>query len=182
MEKDRPDLYEKWSFNMLELSFSKLDWFSYVISITKTVSKNKTLIRSTKLLSSKDARYLLKSAIRSCIECCCNVWAGALSCLWIWWISYRNRYLGLLVLHRLLLWPIGHCQNVTNFSLFHRYYFNFNICSSELAELVSCSYSLGRSARYSNRLQDFPVALPRCYKEVHVNRFFLCTASGILCL
>lgn len=168
---------------MLELSFSKLDWISYIISVTKTVSKNKTLIRSTKLLFSKDARYLLKSAIRSCIECCCNVWAGALSCLWIWWISYRNRYLGLLVLHRLLLWPVGHCQNVTNLSLFHRYYFNFNICSSELAELVSLPYSFGRSTCYPYRLHNLSLTFHRYYKDVMSTVFFVAQLDfGILCL
>ena len=30
--------------------------------------------------------------------------------------------------------PLGHCQNVANFSLFYRYY--FGKCSSELAELI----------------------------------------------
>ena len=46
-------LEEKSSFTMLELSFSsKLDWGSYFVSITKTVSKYiRAFIRSVKFLS-----------------------------------------------------------------------------------------------------------------------------------
>ena len=32
------------------------------------------------------------------------------------------------------------------------------------------------SARYSDRLHDFSVTIPRCYKDVYVNSFFPCTA------
>ena len=34
----------------------------------------------------------------------------------------------------------------------------------------------GSSARYSDRLHDFSVTIPRCYKDVYVNSFFPCTA------
>ena len=56
-------------------------------------------------------------------------------------------------------------------SLFYRYY--FGRCSSELAQLVPLLFSRGRSTRYSDRLHDFSVAIPRCYKDVFVNSFFL---------
>ena len=49
----------------------------------------------------------------------------------------------------------------------YRYY--FGRCSSELAQLVPLLYSQGRSTRYSDRLHDFPVNIPRCYKDVYVN-------------
>ena len=45
-------------------------------------------------------------------------------------------------------------------------------CSSELAQLVPLPFSQGRSARYSDRLHDFSVTIPRCYKDVYVNSFF----------
>ena len=45
-----------------------------------------------------------------------------------------------------------------------------------LAELVPIPYSFGRSTHYSDRLHDFSVTLPRCYKDVYVNSFFPCTA------
>ena len=58
-------LEEKSSSKMLGLTFSsKLDWGSYIISITKAVSqKIGTLIRSIKFLSPGVALYLYKSTI-----------------------------------------------------------------------------------------------------------------------
>ena len=53
-------------------------------------------------------------------------------------------------------------------------------CSSELAQLVPFPFSRGRSTRYFDRLHDFSVIIPRCYKDVYVNSFFLRTAR--LCL
>ena len=72
----------KSSFEILGLTFSsKLDWGSYIISITKTASKKiGALIRSMKFLSPEVALYLYKSTIRPCMEYCCHAWAGAPSC------------------------------------------------------------------------------------------------------
>ena len=69
---------------------------------------------------------------------------------------------------------LAHRRNVASLSLFYRYY--FVKCPSELAELVLLPYSRGRSTRYSDRLHDFSVAIPRCYKDVYVNSFFPRTA------
>ena len=75
-------LEEKSSFKMLGLTFSsKLDWGSYIISIAKTTSKKiGAIIRSMKFLSPEVALYLYKSTIRSFMEYCCHMWAGAPSC------------------------------------------------------------------------------------------------------
>ena len=54
--------------------------------------------------------------------------------------------------------------------LSYRYYFGKYL--SELAELVRLPYSRGRSTRYSDRLHDIPVTIPRCYTNVYVNSFF----------
>ena len=59
--------------------------------------------------------------------------------------------------------------------LFYRYY--FGRCSSELAQLVPLPFSRGRSTCYSDRLHDFSVTIPRCYKDVYVNSFFPYTAK-----
>ena len=77
-------LENKSSFKILGLTFSSiLDWGSYVISIAKTASqKIGSLICATKFLSPEVALYLYKSAIRPCIEYCCQVWACAPSCYW----------------------------------------------------------------------------------------------------
>ena len=98
-----------------------------------------------------------------------HVWNTVVMCglvllvsTWNCWISYKNGYAGLLV------------QNVTSLSLFYIYY--FSRFSSELAELVPLSYTRGRSTHYSDRLHDFSVIIPRCYKDVNVNSFFLRTA------
>ena len=76
--------------------------------------------------------------------------------------------------------PLPRCRNVASLSLFYRYY--FGRCSSELAELVPLPYSQGSSTRYSDRLHDFSVTIPRCYKDVYVNSFFPRTARLWNCL
>ena len=168
---------KKTSFKMLGLTFSsKLDWGSYIVSIAKTASKKiGALIRSLKFLSPEVALYLYKSTIWPCMEYCCHVWAGALSC-----------YLELLdKLQKWICRSVGpslaasiellaHCQNVASLNLFYRYY--FGRCSSELTQLVPLPYSRGRSTRYSDRLDDFSVTIPRCYKNVYINSFFSHTA------
>ena len=81
VKMDRSVLEES-SFKMLGLTFSsKLDWGSYIISITETASnKIGTLIHSMKFVSPEVALYLCKSTIWPCMEYCCHVWAGAPTC------------------------------------------------------------------------------------------------------
>ena len=105
------------------------------------------------------------------MEYCCHVWAGAPSC-----------YLKLLGKLQSQIWrtvgpslaaslePFGHCRNVASLTLFYRYY--FGRCSSELSQLVSLPFSRGRSTHYSDRLHNFFVIIPRCYKDVYVGSFF----------
>ena len=173
LKMDGSVLEEKTSFKMLGLTFSsKLDWGSYIVSIAKTSSmKIGALIRSMKFLFPEVALYLYKSTMWPCMEYCYHVWAGAHSC-----------YLELL--YKLQKWicrnigpslaaslePLGHRRNVACLSLFYRYY--FGRCPSELAQLVPPPYSRGRSTCYSDRLHDFSVTIPRCYKDVYVNSFF----------
>ena len=83
---------------------------------------------------------LYTSSIRSFMEYCCHVWAGAPCC-----------YLQLLdKLQKLICRTVGpllaaclellaHCWNVASLSLLYRYY--FGRCSSELAQLVQLPYS-----------------------------------------
>ena len=82
VKMDGSVLEEKSSFKMLGLTFpSKLDWGSYIISITKMASKNiGALICSVKFLSPEVALYLCKSTICPCMEYYCQVWDGAPSC------------------------------------------------------------------------------------------------------
>ena len=89
---------------------------------------------------------------------------------WNCWISYKNGYAGLLVLHLL---PLLNPLLIIKMWPLYRYY--FGRCSSELAQLVPLPYSQGRSTCYSDRLHDFSVTIPRCYKDAYVNSFLLCT-------
>ena len=162
---------------MVGLIFSsKLDGGCYIISVGKTTSKQiGALICSMKFISPEVALYLYKFTIYPCMEYCCHVWAGAPGC-----------YLELLEkLQKLIcrtvgpglaasLEPFGHCRNVASLSLLYRYF--FGRCSSELAQQVPLPFSPGRSTCYSDRLHDFSVTIPRCYKDVYVNSFFPRTA------
>ena len=98
---------------------------------------------------------------------------------WNCWINYRNgcwsftcRAVGPSLAASLE--PLAHCRNVASLSLFYRYY--FGRCSSELAGLLPLLYSQNRFSHYSDRLHDFSVTIPRCYKDVYVNSFFPHTA------
>ena len=166
-------LEEKSSFKMLGLTFSsKLDWGSYIISIAKTASKEiRALIRSMKFLSPEVALYLYKSTIHACMEYCCHVWAGAPSCC-LELLEKLQKQICRIVDPSLAasLEPLAHHRNVASLSHYYRYY--FGRCSSELAQLVLVPFSRGRSTRYSDRLHDFSVTIPRCYKDVYVNSFF----------
>ena len=171
-------LEERSSFRILGLTFcSKSDWGSYIISIAKTASKKiGALIRSMNFLSPEVALYLNKSTIRPCMEYCCDVWAGAPSC-YLDLLDKLQKRICRVVGPSLAasLEPLAHHRNVASLSLFYRYY--FARCSSELAQLVPLPFSRGRSTRYSDRLHDFSVTIPRCYKDVYVNSFFPCTAK-----
>ena len=177
VKMDGSILEEKTSFKMLGLTFSsKLDWRSYIVSIAKTTSeKIGALIRSIKFFSPEVALYLYKSTLRPCMEYCCHAWAGAASC-YLQLLDKLQKRICRTVGSSLAasLEHLAHRRNVASLSLFYRYY--FGRCSSELAELVPLPYSRGRSTRYSNRLHDFSVTIPRCYKDVYGNSFFPRTA------
>ena len=176
VKMDGSVLEEKSFFKMLGLTFSsKLDWGSYIISIAKTVSKKiGTLIRSMKFLSPEVALYLYKSTIHPCMEYCCHIWAGATGC-YLELLDKLQKRIRRIVgpLLAASLEPLAHRRNVASLSLFYRYY--FGRCSSELAQLVPLPFSRRRSTRYSDRLHDFSVTIPRCYKDV--NSFFPRTAK-----
>ena len=170
-------LEEKSSFKMLGLAFSsKLDWGTYIVSIAKTISKKiGALVLSMKFLSPEVALYLYKSTIRPCMEYCFHVWAGAPSCHSELLDKLQKRICRTVGPSLATsLEPLAHRRNVASSSLFYRYY--FGRCSSELAPLAPLPYSRERSTRYSDRLHEFSVTIPRCYKDVYVNSFFPRTA------
>ena len=112
--------------------------------------------------------------MRPCMEYCCHVWAGTPSC-YLELLDNLQKWICRTVGSSLAasLKPLAHHRNVATLSLFYRYHFGG--CSSELVGLVPLSYSRGKSTRYSDRLHDFSVTIPRWYKDVYVNSFFPCT-------
>ena len=163
---------------MLGLTFcSKLDWSSYIISIAKTaLEKIGALIHLMKFLSPEFALYLYKSTTWPCMEYCRHVWTGTHSC-YLELLDKLQKRICKTVGPSLAasLEPLGHCGNVASLSLFYRYY--FVRCISELAQLVPLSFSRGRPTHYSDRLHDFSITSPRCYKDVYVNSFSPQTAE-----
>ena len=105
------------------------------------------------------------------MEYCCHIWASAPSCYLELPVKLQKqicRTVGPSLAPSLE--PLAYHQNIDSLSLFYRYY--FGRCSFELAQLVPLPYSRGRSTRYSDRLHDFSVTIPRCYNEVYVNSLF----------
>ena len=105
------------------------------------------------------------------MEYCCHVWTGAPSSYFEMLDKLQKgicRIVGPSLATCLEL--LAHRGNAASLSLFCRYY--FGRCSSELTEQVALPYSRGRSTFYSDRLQDFSVTIPRCYKDVYVHSFF----------
>ena len=177
VKMDGSVLEEKSSFKMLGLTLSsKLDWGSYIISIAKTASKKiGALTRSMKFLSPEVVLYLYKSTVGPCMEYCCHVWAVAPSC-YLELLDKLQKRICRTVGSPLAasLEPFAHRRNVASLNLFYCYY--FGRCSSGQAQLVPLPFSRGWSTRYSDRLHDFSVTIPRCYKDFYVNSFFPRTA------
>ena len=84
-----------------------MDWVSYIVSLAKTGCKEVgAFIPSKKFLSSKVGLYLSKYVIQSCLKYCllCLYELVLLVAILISRISYRSKYVGLLVICMLLLW------------------------------------------------------------------------------
>ena len=171
-------LEEKPSFKILELTLSsKLDWGFHIIFIAKTASKKiEALIHSMKFFSPEVALYRCKCTICPCTECCCHIWACVPSC-YLELLDNLQKWMCRIVGPSLAacVEPLDQRRNVASFCLFYRYY--FGRYSSELAQLVPLPFSQGRSTRYSDKLHDFSVTIPRCHKDVYINSFFPRTAK-----
>ena len=157
-------LEEKSSSKMVWLTFSsKLDWGSYIISIT--------LIRSMKFLSPEVVLYLCKSALCPCMEYCCHVLADVPSCYWE-------------LLEKLLkqIWrtvgdslaasiePMAHHRNVASLSLFYWYLVDV------LQNWLNWFHFLFLEGGLLVILIDCMIFCHHSYKDVYVNSFFPRTA------
>ena len=101
MKIDGSVLKEKSSFKMLGLTFSsKLSWGSYIFSIAKTASKKiGALIRSMNFLSPAVALHPINLRYVQVWNTVVMSGLVVLAATWDCWISYKNGYAGLLVLH-----------------------------------------------------------------------------------
>ena len=166
---------------MLGLTFfSKLDWGSYIISVAETAS----IIHSMKFLFPEVALYLYKSTICPCMEYCCHVWAGASICYLECQTNCKNEYTALLIIHLLLLlnpWLIVEIWLAEVFSIVITL---VDVLQNWLNWFPFLFLVGGLLVIHSNRLHDFSVTIPRCYKDVYVSSFFSLAQldSGILCL
>ena len=89
-------LEEKSSFKMLGLTFSsKLDWGSYIISIAKTASIKVGALMLLCISVNLPYKHVWNTVAMSGLV--------LLVATWNCWISYKNGYAGLLVLHLLPL-------------------------------------------------------------------------------
>ena len=144
-------LEEKSSFKILGFSFSsRSDWGSYNISIAKIFSKKiGALICSMKFIYPEVALYPYGSTTSSCMEYCCDVWAGALSC-YLELLDKQQKWIFKTVGHSLAvsLEPLAHCRNLACLRFLYSCY--FGRCSFELAQVVPLPYSRGRSTGYSD--------------------------------
>ena len=92
---------------------SNLDWDSYFISIAKNPSKKTgALIRSMESFSPEVALYLYKSAIRLCMEYCCNFWVDAPS----WYLELLENKLQKRICPSLAAAfdPVAHRRNIAS--------------------------------------------------------------------
>ena len=110
------------------------------------------------------------------MEYCCHVWAGTPSC-YLEMLGTLQKWICMTVGPSLAASPesLAYRPGVASLSLFYRYY--FCRCPSELAQLVPLHYFRGRSSHYCERLHDFSITIPSCYKDVYVNSFFTCIAN-----
>ena len=162
----------------MELSFSsKLYQGSCIVSVANASAKKiGALIFSVNFLHPEVALYLYKSSTHSLVwNTVVMSWLVLLAGIWICQISYRNMYLGLMVrnlLPFLIPWLIVEMCNQLIVEMCKSFRYFFGRCSSELVELVPLAYFRWRSTYYSNRLHNFSVTIPRCFKDVYVNNFF----------
>ena len=168
-------LEEKSFFKMLRLAFSsKLDCGFHIIFIAKTASKKLGALIVLQFLSPEVTKHLYKCTIAHAWNAVV-IWAGAPRC-YLELLDKLQKRICMSVDPSLAasLELLFHRRNLPSLSLFYRHY--FERCSYELSQLVSLPYSRGRSTRYSDRLHEFSVTIPRCYKDVYVNSFFPLTA------
>ena len=109
--------------SVLEEKSSDSETFLYLLNLIRALASSlllkllpRKLVRSMKFLSREAALYLYKSTIQPSMESCFIHGLVLITASWICWISCRNGYIELLVLHLLPLFLVRRC-NVTSLNL-----------------------------------------------------------------
>ena len=100
---------------------------------------------------------------------CCHVCNDATN-YYLDMYEMLQKCIHLLHVHATSLELLVHHQNLISLNLLSKYH--FGRCSSELAEQVPIPYSRGRPTSFSNKLHDFSVNIPSCYKDFYINSVF----------
>ena len=142
---DRSVLQEKLSFKMLGLTFLLIWIQAVILSLLSKLAPRKLetwfVLWRFFLLS---LHCIYKSTIRPCLEYYCHVWTGAPSCYLELLYKLQKqicRTVGLSLVASPEL--LAHHQNISNLSLFYRYYFWEFL--SKMAQVVFFLYSWGIS-------------------------------------
>ena len=121
--------------------------------------------------------YLYKSTIRSCLEYCCHIWAGApiTSLKILNMVQKRLKNLGEDLFSKLQ--PLSHRRDVASFSLFYRYFHGY--CSRDLASLIPNTYPSCNSSIQPHRYfrNHNAVYLPRRNTTTYSNSFIPRTSN-----
>ena len=153
---------------MIGLSISsKSDWGGCIVLIAQIPTKK------TGTLWSFLWSFLLQRLLFICHSLAGNTVINAMLVLpavtCICQISCRNGYVGLLVLHILPLLNPG-SSSLASLNILYRHYI-----WTGWTGFISTSCEI--SFQYCQKLHDFAVTIPRCYKDIYVNSFFPCTAQ-----
>ena len=121
-----------------------------------------SLFRSQRYLTPETIMYLYKGTIRPCMEYCSHIWGGAPQSGRLDLLDRVQRRLVNLIGHVLssTLQPPSHRRVVASLSLFYKYY--HGRCSHELPSLVPHRCLSVRLTRFSERLHQYAVFIPRC--------------------
>ena len=122
-----------------------------------------------KFLFPEVALYLYKSTICPCMEYCCHVWAGAPSCYLELLDKLQKR------IRRTFGPPLAASLELNPWLIVKMWpakVFSIGITLVDVLQNWLNWFHFPFSTRCSERLHDFSVAIPRCYKDVYDNSFF----------
>ena len=178
LQMSNSTLQESDAISLLGLTVrSDLSWKPYIQSVSKKAAQRiGSLYRASRYLPPESILYLYKSTIRSLMEYCCHLWAGAPKTHLQLLDRVEKRAKNLIgqpLANELL--PLSVRRDVASLSLFYRYY--FGRCSSALSESVPKPKVFSRGTRRANTLTCYQVSIDRTRTKGRSSSFFIRTAQ-----